>query len=73
MSIDKARQHNNDGYTTYLEVHVAIRADEETLVLQTPLEADVYRLAGELLHERLRVDGVDLERARTDRVRNNGP
>jgi hypothetical protein len=46
--------------TAHLEVHVAVRADQEALVLEPPLEADIHELARELLHERLRVDGVDL-------------
>jgi hypothetical protein len=48
------------GPGTYLEVHVAIRADQEALVLKPPLEPDIHELARELLHERLRVNGVDL-------------
>lgn len=45
---------------SYLEVHVPISTDEETLVLQSPLQPDVDGLSGELLQERLRVDWVDL-------------
>jgi hypothetical protein len=48
------------GPETYLEVHVAIRADQEALVLKPPLEPDIHELARELLHERLGVNGVDL-------------
>ena len=46
---------------THLEVHVTIRAHEKALVLESPLEANIHRLARELLHKRLRVDRVDLE------------
>lgn len=45
---------------SYLEVHVAISTDKETLVLQPPLQPDVDGLSGELLQERLGVDWVDL-------------
>jgi hypothetical protein len=53
------------GYNTiqrasYLEVHVAISAHEETLVLQPPFQADVDGLAGKLLQERLGVHWIDL-------------
>jgi len=32
-----------------LKIHIAVRADEEPLVFETPLEANEYRLPGELL------------------------
>jgi hypothetical protein len=44
-----------------LKVHVAIRADEEPLVFEPPLETNKHRLPGQLLHERLWVDRCHLE------------
>jgi hypothetical protein len=32
-----------------LKIHVAVRADEEPLVFESPLETNIYRLPGELL------------------------
>jgi len=40
-----------------LKVHVAVRADEEPLVFEPPFEAHEHRFPGQLLEERLRVDG----------------
>jgi len=44
-----------------LKVHVAIRADEEPLVFEPPLETNKHRLPGQLLQERLWVDRGDLQ------------
>jgi len=41
---------------TDLKVHVGVGADEETLVLESPLETNKHRLPGQLLQERLWVD-----------------
>lgn len=46
---------------TDLQVHISVGAHKEALVLETPLEPHIDRLASQLLDERFRVDGVDLE------------
>ena len=43
-----------------LKVHVAVRADQEPLVFEPPLETNIHGLPGELLQERLWVDRCDL-------------
>ena len=45
-----------------LKVHVAIGANEETLVFESPLETNKHRLPGQLLQERLWVDRLGLKR-----------
>ena len=46
---------------THLEVHIAIRRNEESLVLKTPLQLDDDGLARQLLHERLWIYRVYLQ------------
>lgn len=43
---------------THLQVHVPVGRDKVALVLETPLETNIDRLAGELLQKRLGIHGL---------------
>jgi hypothetical protein len=62
--IPSVREHASKFYLAHLKIHISICADQKSFIFKTPLEADVHELAGQLLHERLRVYGVDLEIAK---------
>ena len=47
---------------THLQVHVVIHGYEESLVIQSPFEPDLYCFTREIVEERARIHWLDLER-----------